>query len=81
MKKGRHYELPVTTIQKLEFYEQVWHVKKNKIVELAVESYVIRNVNVENLTETEVKSKWDEVNTKIHQLKMLEQKLFARLGD
>ena len=81
MKKGRHYELPVTTIQKLEAYEISSHIKKNKIVELAIEDYIIKEVDVENLTQEEVNTRWSAVNEKIHQFKMLEQKLLARLGD
>ena len=81
MKKGRHYELPVTTIQKLEAYEMISHIKKNKIVELAIEDYLIKEVNIENLTQNEVKTRWSAVNEKINQLRILERKLLARLED
>ena len=81
MKKGRHYELPVTTIQKLEAYEISSHIKKNKIVELAIESYIISDVDVENMTEIEVKKMYGALIDKKQQLEEQIMRVYLRLED
>lgn len=81
MKKGRHYELPVTTIQKLEAYEMTSHIKKNKIVELAIESYIVSDVDIEDMTKSEAKTKYYELTDKKQQLEEQIQRVYLRLED
>lgn len=81
MKKGRHYELPVTTIQKLEAYEISSHIKKNKIVELAIENYIVSDVDIEDMTEIEAKKMYDALTDKKQQLEEQIQRVYLRLED
>ena len=81
MKKRKHVYLPESTLNKLEEYAKNTHILANTVVELAIESYVLDEVDVEILTTKEAKEMWSKVNSKMQQLKELEAKLFEILED
>lgn len=77
------YYFEKTLNDKLENYceKQPFNIGKNNVITVALEGFLLNDVNVEDMTQTEAKKKWNEVNTKIQQLKDLENKLYLRLED
>ena len=68
---------------RLENYckSQPYKPSKNDVIVVAVEGHILKEVDIEDMTEIEAKKKWNEVNTKIQQLKDLEVKLYLRMED